>query len=367
MTVSDNTDSLRQRIEKKITEPLSQTGQMAFEAFVSLPNIAAWSPERLLLYEMSTVFDVGLPFALLRDNKTVTAHKQAIVKRLVNKQEIQCSRWSEVLAGALLASWSGHVSFLRETDTPTPDLEASWPDGPIVSVEVTRSEARRTQLAVSDAIGRLVGAIQAGDFNWHLVYFFADASDADDLNAVFEAVIDLDVGQMRQSEGRWTIQAIPISRRPDVVGGRVAELFAPPWWPSHKAEYVSTSTVSSSDWPVIHVRSLFPDSSYINPVMRKADSGQRRPNRPYLIALDADQLPDAHEKIKEDLEGYFSIWPHVSGVLVFDTAFITGIRRKSWRVSLHTNEHAEVPLPSQLTSLADSSRRSIDFEMAHKQ
>jgi len=367
MTGAANTNSLRQVIQRNINTPLSRVGQRAFEAFLALPNVEAWNPEKFRVFEVSTVFDVGLPFALLGDNDTVAVHKKDIVNRLLDNDEIACSRWSEILAGALFSNWNGGVSFLRERDRPTSDIEVRWGDGPILSVEVTRADTQRTNKAVEVAIGHFAGAIQAGDFNWHLICFFADASNSDDMNAVFEAAMNMKAGESTQVDGRWAIRAVPMNRGADVVGGNTVELFAPVWWPAHQPVYFSTSSQQSpADCPVVYIRSLYPETSYKNAVMRKADSGQRRKDSPYLIALDASQLPGAHDRIKDDLDGYFPNWNHVSAVMVFDTVFLTGIRQKSWRVSLYRNPDATMLLPNELLDLTGNNRQAIDFEMASK-
>ena len=154
---------------------------------------------------------------------------------------------------------------------------------------------------------------------------------------------------------------MPLSLREDVVGAHTVELFGPTWWPNNEPNYFSTGTlIGSAENPVVQLRSLVPLASYMNPVLRKANSGQGRRGAPYLIAFDVSDLPRAHERIVDDLRGYFEIWRHVSAVLLFEPRFWTGFERKEWVVSMHRNSGAAISLPEHLAAVAGE-RRSIDF------
>lgn len=356
-------DHLRNRILEAIPRPLTEIGNRALESFLGLPRIERWNPDNMYLCELSSVFDVGLPFSLLRGNTTAEAHKQKFGAAISRGGRVPSSLASEVHAGALLSNWGATVSFVPRQDTPTPDIEATWGDGVMVDVEVARGETRQLHIAVQNGIKAFAGALQPRDVAWNVTAFMADASNSEDLDAMFEAATILQPEQSAEEYGKWYVRAVPLSLREDIVGAHTIELFGPTWWPNNEPSYFSTSTlIGSTGNSVVQLRSLVPLASYINPVLRKANSGQRRPGNPYLIALDVSELPRAHERIVDDLRGYFEIWSHVSAVLLFEPRFYTGFERKEWVVSIHRNPDATIPLPNHLAAVGQE-RRSIDFTL----
>nr|WP_294866553.1 hypothetical protein [uncultured Pseudogulbenkiania sp.] len=354
---------LRNRILEAISRPLTEVGNSALESFLGLPHVERWNPDNMYLRELSYVFDVGFPFSFLRENTTAESHKQKFGAAIGRGESAPSSLSSEVHAGALLINWGATVSFVPRQNTPTPDIEATWGDGVVVDVEVARGETRQLHMAVQNGIDAFVWALQPGDVAWNITAFMADASNSEDLAAMFEAATILQPEQSAEEYGKWYVRAVPLSLRDDVVGSRTIELFGPAWWPNNEPSYISTSTlIGSMGNPVVQLHSLVPLVSYMNPVLRKASSGQGRPGNPYLIALDVSELPRAHERIVDDLRGYFEIWSHVSAVLLFEPRFYTGFERKEWVVSIHRNPHANISLPEHLAAVSQE-RRSIVFTL----
>jgi len=356
-------DHLRQRILEATPRSLTEVGSRALESFLNLPHIERWNPDNLYLRELSTVFDVGLPFSFLRGNSSAQAHMQEFGAALSRGETASSSLTSEVHAGALLSNWGAAVSFVPRQDTPTPDIEATWGDGVMVDVEVARGETRHLHRAVQSGISAFVGALQPCDVAWNVTAFMTDASNSEDLTAMFDAATTLKPEQSAEEYGRWYVRAVPLSLRDDVVGAHTIELYGPTWWPNNEPNYFSTSTlIGSTGNPVVQLRSLIPIASYVNPVLRKANSGQGRPGTPYLIALDVSELPRAHERIVDDLRGYFEIWSHVSAVMLFEPRFYIGFERKEWVVSIHRNPGAVLSLPEYLAAIGRE-RCTINFTL----
>lgn len=368
MTLARPSDPLRERILATIPYPLTEVGTRALESFLDLPMVENWRPENMFLREVSNVFDVGLPFSFLVGNTTADAHRLEIGMALSRGERSPASFASEVHAGALLSNWGANVSFVPRQASPTPDIECSCVDGIILDVEVARGETRQLHMAVKSGVEAFVGALQPGDVAWNVAGFIADASKSEDLAAMFEAATILRPEQSAEETGKWCVQAVPLDQRDDVVGPHSVELFAPSWWPSSEPSYFTNSTlIGAMGNPVVHLRSLVPLASYMNPLLRKASSGQRRPGNPYLIALDVSELPRAHERIVDELSGYFTIWNHVSAVLLFEPRFWIGVDRKEWVVSMHRNPSASVSLPTHLCCVSRSGRQSIDFALTQRQ
>jgi len=227
-------DSLSERIRATLSRPLSEIGEAALVSFLALPGVAAWHPDKLLFRELSYVFDVGLPFALLGKNPSAEAHEKRVGNALKLGQNLPSSDWSEVQVGALLSSWGANVSFVKRQSSPTPDLEVQSDNGLTVDVEVTRAEIRPLHAAAKDRLESFAGALLPGDVNWNLVFFFADASNPDELNAAFDAAIALRPGEFKEDSKRWAVRAVPLEHRDDVVGSETQQLFGPDWWPSNE-------------------------------------------------------------------------------------------------------------------------------------
>jgi hypothetical protein len=357
--------TIRERLLEAISGQLTERGAMALEAFLELPGVDVWSPQSVHLGQVSTAFDIGLPFSFLRNNRTAEAHKVQWGSAVGRGERCDPSLSSEVHAGALLSGWGADVAFIPRGSSPTPDIAASWSSGEVVDVEVARGETKQLHAAVQGGVAAFVGALRPGDVEWHIVGFIADASAPAELAAMFESAVKLRPGDFAEEATRWCVRAVPLDGREDVVGAESVELFSPSWWPANQPTYFSTSTlIGSGGNPVVLLRSLIPRASYTNPILRKANSGQRREGNPYLIAVDVSELPRAHEQLVADLHGYFSIWEHVSGVLLFEPRFYVGAGRKEWVVSIHRNAAAAIALPASLSELADRGRFSVKVQLS---
>lgn len=348
-----NNEKLRSRILEAIPCALTVAGRNAIDAFLDLPHVNDWNPKDMYLGNLSKVFDVGLPFSFLKDNITAQAHRREIGRAVGTGKNPSSSLMSEVHAGAVLRNLGAAVSFVPRRNTPTPDIEALWDDGAIVDVEVVRGDTREWHRKVQNGVSNFIAALQAGDVEWHIVAFIADASIPQDLDAMFDAATRLQPEQCAGEPHRWFVSAVPLSMRDHVVGSQAME-YKPDWWPSSEPSFNSTSAlIGAKGDPVVLLRSLIPAASYRNPVQRKAESGQARQGNPYVIALDVTQLPRAHDRIGADLKGYFEIWSHVSAVLLFEPRFFTGYGHKQWMISIHRNPFATIALPEHFHAVCE--------------
>ncbi len=360
-------DSLSNRIRSGLPLPLSEIGEAALESFLALPGVTTWCPDNLWLAELSKIFNIGLPFALLGSDPSAASHRREIGRAVARGENMSPSTWSEVQAGAILSNWGAKVSFIKRGKSPTPDFEAQWTHGVVLDVEVTRAEIRQLHKAVKDGLESFTGALHPSDVDWNVICFIADASNPNDLNAVFDAVTELRPNETKEQPSRWAVRAVPLEQREHVVGAQANKIFAPKWWPSDEPSFFATSTIiGSNSSPVILLRSLIPMTSYMNPIIRKANSGQRHSGHPYLIALDTSEMPRAHDRIAGDLGSYFVDWNHISGVMLFESRFWIGVESKEWIVSIHANPHARLSIPDCVVGIADSKRHLLRFVLSNK-
>lgn len=181
---------------------------------------------------------------------------------------------------------------------------------------------------------------------------------------IFDAAVKLRPGERAEQQGDWSVVAVPLADREIVVGGQSTELLAPTWWPQNEAGFFTNATLLNEKGnPVVSLRSLVPQASYINPIKRKAEHGQHSLGRPYIIALDAGELPRAIERLPADIERDFPIWTHVSGVLIVSPLFYVTSRTKEFKFRLLANPHAKWKIPSQLLDLSHAPSNTITFEI----
>lgn len=358
---TEEAPSLRTMIATGVAGSLSEIGQESLDAFLALPFVEGWKPDNVYLGAISFVFDFGLPFALLRGNPSASRHRTVVGSAIGRGTQLLPSLMSEVHAGALLSHWKADPKFLvPQKGCATSDMQASWTTD-VLAVEVARASTREVHEGVRKGLRDFSAVVQASDLGWNLLGFISDASRSTDLNAMFDAATQIHPGESVEDAGKWSVCAVGIERREEVVSN--TELFAPAWWPKNEpCTFAFNTVLGGSKNPYIQVRSLIPHTSYMNPIIRKADSGQRMPGKPYLIALDVSEFPRAHDRILGDLYHCFTAWDHVSGVLLFEPRFFVGYR-KQYIVSLHKNDSAACRLPDQLLACAQETSSRLDFHM----
>ncbi len=145
-----NIGLLRRRILEALPRPPSQMGEAAVEGFLSLPGASAWRPDRLWLKELSYVFDIGLPFALIGENASAKLHGLRTGEVIRFGRYPEANLWSELHAAALLTRWGGNVEFVADS-TASHALEVGLPNGATLDVDVVRGDP---PLDIKDHFGR---------------------------------------------------------------------------------------------------------------------------------------------------------------------------------------------------------------------
>ena len=362
MKNSYNIDLLRRRIQEALPRPLSPMGGAALEGFLSLPGASGWRPEKLALKELSYIFDIGLPLALVGDNLSARAHlfragEAARAGRYPDKDT-----WSEVHAAALLTRWGGAVNFVAQAQKP-PDIEVRLERDRIVEVAVVRADLRRHRAEVHDRVRLVADRLLTRGVDWNIVCFLADAANELDLKSALDAATLLGPNDhVDDYRKRWAVRAIPLDREVGVREPDPVRSLAPEWWRPDEPNIEITSVLSKHlalESPVISVRSQISSAAYLNALERSA-IGQAAPaEHPYLIAVDVQDMPHGHERIVTRLNDQFSSWNHVSGVLLFEPRFWIGLEQKEWLYSVHLNPAATRPIPRQMLGTADGGRDSI--------
>lgn len=357
-------DLHRQISERLRNRGSTALGEACIAAFFDLDGAKQWAPEKVLLGEVSYVIDIGLLIHLIGVSSIPNDYLAQINEAVAAGQNLPCSLWSELLVAALLAHYGATVSFVSRKEYKTSDLRVSWDMHTEIDVEVTRAESKALHNSVRTGIKNFVQALSPGDVDWHVDCFVADASNPEILSAVFDAAVNLKPGQEANQEGIWYVRAIPLSEYDAIIGGRSSELLVPQWWPDHEPTFFSSSTLLNSKGnPVVAIRSLAPETSYLNPIRRKAEYGQHTSGKPFLIALDASELPGANKRLQIEIEKNFDLWDHVSGVLIFNPWFYLSSKTKAYNFRLITNPHATHPLPGAIRILSEKLSNELKFKI----
>lgn len=354
---------VEERIRQILPHPLTSIGEEALTAALELPYVQQQIPEQIYLAVAQSVLKYGLFIALNKGNSSFEAHLQKLRKAEGDPAQVLASSFfSEIEACYVLSRFGADVSYVKTGTKRTPDLEVALHDSTKLDAEVARGETRQLHQAVYQGLSQLAGALAPSDTGFHLLCRFADASCTTDLEAALDAVAKLRVGESAEVEGRWAVTAVPLEDR-DAVVTEQAHLI-PKWWPNDApCAFLAQTLLGLAGNPYVSLKSLFPQASYLNPILRKAESGQYDSTRPYLICVDCVDLPRAHERIQPELPGYFAIWPHVSGVLLFEARFYIGTLEKHWIYSLHKNPSASHPLPESIFTMSDGQRQSFVLQL----
>ena len=357
-----NIDLLRRRIQQALPRPLSPMGAAALEGFLSLPGASAWRPEKLALKELSYVFDMGLPLALIGENISARAHlfragEAARAGRYPDKDT-----WSEVHAAALLCKCGGAVNFVAQSQKP-PDIEVRLDNDRIVEVAVVRADLRGQRAEVHDKVQLVADRLLARGVDWSIVCFLVDAANESDLKSALDAATLLGPNDhVDDYRKRWAVRAIPMDGHAGVREADLLRPLAPQWWPRDEPGIDVISVRSKRlalESPVIAVRSLMSSAAYLNALEKSAVRREPRSEHPYLIAVDLQDMPHGHERVVARLDEQFASWTHVSGVLLFEPRFWIGLEQKEWLYCVQRNPHAVRPVPREILGNVDGRRDSI--------
>jgi len=167
-----NISLLRKRIVDALPRGTTAIGEAAIEGFLSLPGASAWRPDRVGLRELSFVFDIGLPLALIGENPSARAIALEIGDAVRDGRLPERPVRSLVHCAALLSRWGWTVQFVADGTAMQRHwrIEVAATDGETIDVlfgqpaaHIAGTGADRSLLLVSDVDGALETAAAAYD------------------------------------------------------------------------------------------------------------------------------------------------------------------------------------------------------------
>jgi hypothetical protein len=154
-----NISLLRRRVQEALPRPPAPAGERAIEGFLSLPGASAWRPERLGLRELSFIFDVGLPFALIGDKPVAKTLGLQVGDAVRDGRLPEARLWSAVHAVALLCHWGLDVRTTGGGAAAQLQFEVVLPNGTPLSLDVRRAvqEPTSARIVAVDMQGATAG------------------------------------------------------------------------------------------------------------------------------------------------------------------------------------------------------------------
>jgi hypothetical protein len=337
----------------------SDAEKIALNTFQTLMQNPFWRPSNPYFGGFRMPIQIGILAQILHKSIASKAKLSQAVASIIDFNEPDPTLISELHAGALLTQLAGSVEFLtagRAHGLKTPDLKCKWGDA-FVDVEVARADRRHLHEQHLKTQQTLVEAIGVPPNGCFAIFVAVDLTQKV-LDDIVTAVIQGKPGEQRGVVDCWAVTVGDLAEGDRYVGGEGFGSLAPDWWrklggPSF---FVIMRQIGGATTPVVNVVTKVPVAAYLNPIRRKADAPQRTGDFPYIIALDTSELPGADGRIRTEFETFYSQWPHVSAVLLYQPIFPVAPKRW-WRAHLIRNPVAQKPLVGDWFE-------SIDFETA---
>lgn len=326
----------------------------------SLPNLSIWAPR----HDGINILDVlSLGVVLGRvDHESFQPLLTKVADAIKIAGRPNTDDMAELHAAALLQGWVDELKHIHRTNTErTPDLIARIGEDHI-DIEVTKAAQKEEQRVRQEAGHRLQEKLSALASPCHLTVYFLDMLTDDEVDAVVEAASKLSSGNIVEVPERWYIYA-----GPQIVGDKTIELSSiePSWWPKQYATPACfggtfMSGVEEGARSSVQIQWGLSDKAYRNPIERKASRSQHSGKYPFVIALDATQMPGALGWYGHNLAEDLPLWDHVSGVLVFQSE-VRIMDSLGWRYRLFPNPGSTYLLPSSFLHQAESGNLTVPF------
>ncbi len=321
------------------------------ESVERLPGLDKWSPRYGLENHRTELIRWGFALWMTRSLPGVEPLQRDIAGEILASDKPSPETFAE-LSGAALCVALGAVAGGRipRGGGRTADWRMAWPGDAGLDLEVTAAKRKKKHVERQAFATDIANVLFTADHEFDLVIDLADPPLPEDRDAILTKAETIASGQTEGDPPRWEMRALKITRAPTVLY-TAGQDPRPSWWPVDQARcFVLKGYVAGpdTDRAPSQVRICFgvPYDSYVNPIMRKADSPQGTEGLPFLVAVDIEDLPDAFREIPRAVTGLLPLWKAVSGILLFHG--MTSIDRVGWLWRLLRNPYAEVPLPEEL-------------------
>jgi hypothetical protein len=335
------------------------------EFVASLPGLETWVPADEGMHVLSVL---ALGAVVGRVDRLGCEHLlKSIAESISSTGHSSAEDTAELNSAALLSVWATDVRRVSTVKgTKTPDFEAVI-DGVSVECEVTNSEQKSHHVDLQTRSNDLTKRLQAVLTVAGLRVRFSEDADDSDFFEMIRAAANLAPSDVRESVGRWFIQAYDTSIQPDPDAGN------PTWWPKQYAQPASIQSsfqvsYSSTTQHVDHQSAIevlwcLSTRSYINSLSKKENADQASGTKPFIVLCDVTQLPGAFGWYADNLPPILRTWSKKLSAVILFSRGITGLDSLQFEYQTHINSNATIKAPKQLILHANG-EMTIPFNQA---
>jgi hypothetical protein len=347
-------EKLWQEIAPAFLAPSNSTIENSVRAVGELPGIDTWNHGVKRPADAMRIVRWGLPLHMIRSERSFNDLRTRISHEIRARGAPTEADLSECEAAGLLVLLGARVEYLEQSgERRVPDLLSHWADGEQVEVEVTLAEEKYTQRTRRDAVILLGEALEGLNLPYDLFVHILDTISPEEQKNIVAAAAMLSAGTIAQQPERWHIRAESIPHRDPSAVYVAGQDHQPPEWFSREfaIPFSVRGILATPDqrWPNprVHIYWGLSTTGYMNPLEKKASRFQGSGTRPFIVAIDAASIPGARRFYEENLGDWFSLWDHVSGVLVFELQ-TNMVSKIFWTWQFLENPHARMPVKQGL-------------------
>lgn len=245
----------------------------------ALSGLADWETPAFAATHWPLIVRWGHALWMTRTIAGVERVRQKLGEEIAAENQPRQDTFAELSAAALCVALGAVMAGrIPECDSPSADWRMVWPEDAEVDVEATIAQKKDAHVRRAEAAEKLIEALYDPQRRFDLVVDILDSTNQADCDEIIEASNGILSGEIAAKPGSYEVRAEPITRETTVLyfGGQDP---APAWWPNDQARLYRffqavAGPESTTAPPQVRVWTGLPFVSYVNPVMRKADSPQ---------------------------------------------------------------------------------------------
>jgi len=332
----------------------NSTIENSIRAVGELPGIDTWNHGVKQPGDALRIVRWGLPLHMIRSEQSFNDLRTRISREICARGTPTGADLSECEAAGLLVLLGARVEYLEQSgEGRVPDLISYWADGEQVEIEVTRAEEKYDQRTRRNTVIPLGEALEELNLHYDLFVHILDTISPEERKDIVAAAAMLSAGAIAEQPQRWHIRAESVPDRDPGTAFVAGQNHQPPEWFGREfaVPFSVRGKAATLDQtrpnPRVHIYWGLSITGYMNPLEKKASRFQGSGTRPFIVAIDAASIPGARQFYEKKLGGWFSLWEHVSGVLVFElqTDMVSKI---FWTWQFLENPHARMPITQTL-------------------
>jgi hypothetical protein len=295
-----------------------------------------------------------------------------LVGQLMRHGRFRQQDLAELDGGAVLGSMGANLHWKIQEDKKhrVPDFIVAWIDDiegdelpaervlteKLCAVEVTSAKQKQINVDLMNFSSRLCRRMMKLRM-CRFELFIAGFLTRTEIRALFRAATEGSSGSKASAGGRWELAIDDYVWREGGFTVRNERYALPSWWKGGfdvgglvsgpmriritEGKFAGTDSVDNPS--VVHFP--FKHDRYLNSIQGKAERFQGAIGAPFIILLDASNLPDFTPGLRAELERKFPEWPHVTAVIAFRRMAV--FPRYMGFEAIYVNPHAAHPLPKE--------------------